>query len=111
MNEETLEAVVERMDRLERGLRRWRILESTAWTILTVGVILNLFLVFRAVSLIEEPEEEPDEAAQVEEEVRAKSFVLVDEDGRPRAALGFRADGTPALAFSDREGKLLWKAP
>ncbi len=43
--------------------------------------------------------------------MRARAFVLVDDEGRPRAALAMRPDGTPALAFSTDDGRIIWKAP
>lgn len=41
---------------------------------------------------------------QAQEEVRAKSFVLVDEARAPRAALTIQADGSPCLSLSDAAG-------
>jgi hypothetical protein len=38
-------------------------------------------------------------------EVRAKGFLLVDKDGKPRANLGLLADGSPALTFYDKDRK------
>jgi len=49
--------------------------------------------------------------AAVDEEVRAHAFVLVDDEGQPRAALAMRPDGTPALAFTGPDGNITWKAP
>jgi hypothetical protein len=108
----SLTALAHRMERLERGIRRWRLLGGIAWAGLALGVALNLALLARGPGAIT-PDEEPDsdEPQVAEEEVRARAFVLVDDEGRPRGAFGLRADGNPALAFSDAQGKIIWKAP
>jgi hypothetical protein len=106
-----LTALAHRLERLERGIRRWRLLGGIAWGGLALGVALNLALIARVPGTLG-PDDEPDTDESVaEEEIRARAFVLVDDEGRPRGALGLRADGTPALAFSDAQGKIIWKAP
>jgi len=112
MDGPTLDGLTRRLDHLERGLRRWRALGSLAWLLLASGTVINLVLLFGP-GQQEEPQQQADadEEDTVEDKVQARSFVLVDEDGKPRALLGLRADGTPALAFSDAEGKVIWKAP
>lgn len=108
--EPTLITLIHRLDRLEKSLGRSRVLGSAAWILLAAGLTANVLLA-------REPQEpnkaqvEADEADAVEDRVQARSFVLVDDDGNPRALLGLRADGTPALAFSDSQGKVIWKAP
>jgi hypothetical protein len=114
MTEPTLDTLTQRLDRLERGLRRWRVLASAAWLLLAVGIAINLAAVSRVP--VRPPESqgstsEAEEEPAAEEEVRAKSFVLVDDDDAPRAVLALRPDGAPALVFSDAAGKVLWKAP
>ena len=47
---------------------------------------------------------QPAEAQQVQEVVKAKSFVLVDEMGRTRASLLLR-DDEPALTLFNKNGK------
>lgn len=110
--EPTLITLIHRLDRLEKSLGRWRVLGSAAWILLAAGLAANVLLAREP----QEPnkaqvEAEADEADAVEDRVQARSFVLVDDDGKPRALLGLRADGTPALAFSDSQGKVIWKAP
>ena len=47
---------------------------------------------------------------QVLSEVRARSFVLVDDDGKTRALLD-NDKGGPRLGLSDENGKEIWSAP
>ena len=105
--EPTLITLIHRLDRLEKSLGRWRVLGSAAWILLAAGLTANFLLALEPL----EPNEAQVEADAVEDRVQARSFVLVDDDGKPRALLGLRADGTPALAFSDSQGKVIWKAP
>lgn len=112
MTEITLDSLAARLDRLERSLRRWRAVGCVAWALLVGGVALSLLLLVGISRELHAPPEgaaQEDEAA--EEQVVAKRFVLVDEDGSPRAALAIRADGSPGLAFSDKDGRIIWKAP
>ena len=44
-------------------------------------------------------------SSQVQEEIRAKRFVLVDEAGATRAVLGFNDRGNPGLVLRDAAGK------
>lgn len=112
MTDPVVEALTRRLDRVERGLRRWRVLGVIAWSALAAAVALTLLIELRAPGAPDAADEDQGESAPVvEDEVRARAFVLVDEDGLPRAALAMRPDGTPALAFSTPDGQLLWKAP
>ena len=112
MIETDVEALTRRLDRLERRLRRWRIVGGVAWTALAASVALIYVLVFREIPDGDSADDSDSDAeAVVEDEVRAKAFVLVDEDGQPRAALAMRPDGTPALAFTNEDGQITWKAP
>jgi hypothetical protein len=108
-----LDALIRRLDRIERGLRWWRVLAVIAWSALASGVGLSLvFILSLSPGAPVADQEESDQSQDVvEDEVRARAFVLVDEDGRPRAALAMRPDGSAALAFSTPEGELVWKAP
>jgi hypothetical protein len=111
MSSPEMETLMRRLDRLERGLRRWRILGGVAWTALAVSIAFMYVLAFHPVEPDSETDEGPSPEASVEDEVRARAFVLVDDEGQPRAALAMRPDGTPALAFTDAEGRITWKAP
>ena len=109
---DSLPALAHRLERLERGIRRWRVLGGIAWAGLALGVALNLALLVRVPGALgTDDEPDTDESQVAEDEVRARAFVLVDDEGRPRGAFGLRADGNPALAFSDAQGKIIWKAP
>ena len=111
MGHAEVEILMRRLDRLERGLLRWRILGGVAWTALAASVALMYVLAFHPVETDSETSDAPGPEASVEDEVRAHAFVLVDEDGEPRAALAMRPDGTPALAFTGPDGRITWKAP
>jgi len=107
-----VEALRLRLDRIERGLRRWRIFGTVAWGGLAASVALVFLLAFRGPMEEDSAQDDSSDAETVvEEEVKARAFVLVDDEGRPRAALAMRPDGTPALAFSSEEGRITWKAP
>jgi hypothetical protein len=111
MSDPTVEGLTERLDRLERGLRWWRIVGVIGWAAMAASVAFGYVLVFRPAGEPGGEEAQPDAQEFVEDEVKARAFVLVDEEGRPRAALGMRPDGTPALAFSTEDGHIVWKAP
>ncbi len=112
MSDLDVESLTRRLDRLERGLRRWRILGGIAWAALAASVALIYVMAFHTPADTEaDAEGAPSADNVVEEEVRARAFVLVDEDGAPRAALAMRPDGTPALAFTGQDGRITWKAP
>jgi len=112
MTDPAVEALTQRLDRMERRLRRWRVLGAIAWAVLAASVAFIILVVFRVPAATEtEEDSEPDAEDVVEDEVRARAFVLVDDEGRARAALAMRPDGTPALAFSTDDGRIIWKAP
>ena len=110
MSDHDVNALTERLDRLERGLRRWRVIGSVAWTALAASVALMYVLAFHPIVDMEGGDESA-QSANVEDEVRARAFILVDDEGSPRAALAIRPDGTPALAFTAEDGRITWKAP
>ena len=112
MSDDDVDALTQRLDRLERGLRRWRVFGSIAWTALAASVALIYVLAFHPIGDTESTADDPPSAnAIVEDEVRARAFILVDDEGAPRAALAIRPDGTPALAFTSEDGRITWKAP
>jgi hypothetical protein len=111
MSDLDVETLTRRLDRLERGLRRWRIVGGIAWAALAASVAFFYVIAFHTPADTETEAEGTPSADNVEEEVRARAFVLVDEDGAPRAALAMRPDGTPALAFTGQDGRITWKAP
>jgi hypothetical protein len=113
MDDQTVAALTQRLEALERRIRHWRRISGIAWIALAAALALNLLVLAPGLFSSGTPTADPDMADTdtTEEEVRARAFVLVDDDGHPRALLGLRSDGTPALAFSDRDGKIVWKAP
>ncbi len=113
MTDSDVDVLTRRLDRLERGLRRWRIFGSIAWAALAAAVALILLVLFRAPDEMEVAQDSSPDSSEndVEDEVKARAFVLVDDEGRPRAALAIRPDGSPALAFTSEDGRITWKAP
>jgi hypothetical protein len=111
MSNSEVEILMRRLDRLERGLRRWRILGGVAWTALAASIALMYVLTFHPLDSDSETHGAAGPEAAVDNEVRAHAFVLVDDEGQPRAALAMRPDGTPALAFTGPDGRITWRAP
>ena len=46
------------------------------------------------------------QAPAFQQEVRARKFVLVDENGATRGAFGFETDGTVQIEVTDQKGQL-----
>lgn len=86
MDDPTVDSLSQRLDRLEREIRWWRRLGTVVVSTLVLAFLLGAT------------------GQKVADEVRAKLFVLVDVDGKDRAALVVTADG-PVLALYDRDGK------
>lgn len=74
MNELTLHTMALRLERVERQLRRWRVLGTLSISAFGLGVLLGVA------------------SPQVAEEVRAKRFVLVDMENEERAWLAVSKD-------------------
>lgn len=74
--------------RLERLCRKWRV---AAW-----GLILGLGVAACGGAA----------AGRIAQTVQAQEFVLCDAEGRMRAALAIRPDGTPGLGFFDQGGQV-----
>jgi len=87
MNQAPLGTLVQRLDRLERHLRRWRVLGIVAM------IALGLVFLLGATS------------PKAADEIRAKRFVLVDEDGRVRAMLHLAASRFAGLQLYDQSGR------
>ena len=111
MSDSAVEALAQRLDRMERGLRRWRVVGVIGWAILAASLGFIADVMFWLPPAADDETDASEREAVVEDEVRARAFVLVDEEDRPRAALAMRPDGTPALAFSTSDGRIVWKAP
>lgn len=111
MSDGEVEALTRRLDRVERGLWRWRVFGGIAWIALAACVAVLFAVLFRAPEELESAQDDPEAETAIEDEVKARAFVLVDDEGRPRAALAMRPDGTPALAFTAEDGHITWRAP
>ncbi len=81
-----VEAIAGRLDRLERSNRRWKLLATMALTLLGVGVFMG------AKGTARPP---------VVDELRARAFLLVDEQGTTLARLGWLPHGVLGLGFYD----------
>jgi hypothetical protein len=89
MTEPTSDAVLQRLARLERTVRRWQVVGGVAVALLALAALMG------AVG-------RPD--VEGTEEIRAKAFVLVDRDGRPRMDLRVARNDSTHLVLLDREG-------
>ena len=89
MKEQDITSLRKRVDSLAREARYWRIIASAAFTglVLIVGVGASIVRV-----------------GQVTDEVRARRFVLMDAEMRPRAVLGLMPDAAATLILTDAEG-------
>jgi hypothetical protein len=87
MNEPTMEALVERLNRLERENQRWRWLVTVTLAVMALGVVLV-----------------QTTSAKVGKVLEAERFVLRDADGTSRAELGVM-DGASILLLNDKDGK------
>jgi hypothetical protein len=90
MTESTHEAVLHRLAHVERAMRRWQVGGGLALALL-VSVVLTGAVVRTAV-------EAPDE-------MRARAFVLVDREGKPRMDLRVARNDSTHLVLLDREGQ------
>lgn len=87
MNEPTLDALTQRLDRLERENRYLKISGIAAAVILAAGALLGAA------------------ASSVPQELRAKKFVLTDDTGARRAVLETLENGASRLALYKKGGK------
>jgi hypothetical protein len=89
MSDTSCDPMSERLTRLERAYRRWQVIGG-------IGVLLFVALGLMGV------------AGQIDiqemDEVRARAFVLVDRDGKPRMDLRVARNDSTHLVLLDREG-------
>lgn len=85
MNEPTMEILACRLDRLERESRQWRVVGVGAMTILGLALLMGAA----------KPQ------VNVQDEVRARRFTLVDKKDKIRGFLGFSAIESPVLFLFD----------
>ncbi len=84
MSEPTLDTLTQRLDRLERQARWWRVAGSSTACALVLLMLLG--------------------AAQSPKEIQAKRFTLIDRSGAPAAWLGLDNTGKPFLSLRDDSG-------
>jgi hypothetical protein len=90
MTESTHEAVLHRLGHVERAMRRWQVGGGLALALLVSVVLMGA--VWR--TQVEAPDE-----------VRARAFVLVDREGKPRMDLRVARNDSTHLVLFDREGQ------
>jgi hypothetical protein len=90
MEAPTTDAVIRRVERLERANRRWK------YGVAVAAAGLGLVVLLGAV---------PSKKPKVPGEVRARQFVLVDETDKARAELAAVSENQPQLILSDAAGK------
>ena len=89
MNEAQMDDVTQRLDRLERENRRWRLLGISAVTVLGLVVVMGAT---------------ESKGVKGEEEIRARRIVVVDRDGKQRVVLD--ASGKESIIeLRDENGK------
>jgi hypothetical protein len=81
-----VEAIAGRLMRLERSNRRWKLVATMALAVLGVGMLVGAKRTTRP---------------PVADELRAKAFLLVDDQGTPLARLGRLPHGVLGLGFYD----------
>jgi hypothetical protein len=89
MDDASQTTVIERLTRLERACRWWRVVGSLAVALFAVVGLMG--------ALGRQDMEGP-------QEVRARAFVLVDREGRPRMDLRVAPNDSTHLVLMDREG-------
>jgi hypothetical protein len=88
MNAPTQDPVLQRLARLERAAHWWKLVGGAS------VVILGLVIWLGASS------------AKVSDEIQARQFVLLDNEGKARARLGMHPEqGGPYLGLYDKDGK------
>ena len=85
----------------DMGKRNWLLIACCLVAAFVGGAVSNWAL---SPQLATAAEKKGVEVAPVQQEVRARSFVLVDDNGKDRAALAMTEDG-PRLFLSDENGE------
>jgi hypothetical protein len=81
-----IDALTQRVERLERVSHRWQMIASAAVVVLGVVLLLGT----------------TNHHMPVGQEIQARAFVLVDQQGKPLARLGLLPHGALGLGFYDR---------
>ena len=85
------DAVLQRLTRLERAVRRWRLVGFGVLAVLGLTILV-------AASVRQDP--------KTADEVLARHFILVGRTPSPRASLTLGKDGGPGLLLFDQQGKV-----
>ena len=89
-HEVQIDAIVRRLEQLERASRRWKAVATLA--VATLGMVLLIGA-------------GKNGETSVPSEIQARAFVLVDRDGTPLARLGLLPHGAWGLGFYDQGKK------
>src|SRR5256712_7016511 len=101
MKGDALACLAERLDRLERAHRRWKLASSA-----TVLMLLSAIGLGAAAPRSPQPIPEAIPMGSVVDEVRAKRVVLMEDTGKVRAVLGAATRGAVSLELLDNDGKI-----
>ncbi len=101
MSDEVPYRLIERLDRLDRTNRRWKLVSGATAAALSV-VVLGAAAAPRLPSL----DQRVQPVGAVVDEVRAKRFLLVDDSGKLRAVLGAATAGAVSLGLLDNDDKI-----
>ena len=85
------EAMQDRLSRLERAVRRWRLVGAGVLAVLGVTILVGAAV-------------RPDPTTA--DEVLARHFILVGRTPSPRASLTLGKDGGPGLLLFDPQGQI-----
>ena len=100
MTDESVGPLSERLKKLERAYRRWKIVGA-------MTVVLALTVIAGAAAPRSSPSSPvPTPIPRTAGELHAKRFVLVDDAGKVRAVLGAATGADVSLGLFDNEGKL-----
>jgi hypothetical protein len=89
MNDDAMDTVMQRLARLERAQRWWKLMGSMALTVLGLAILLGAA---------------KRQESNIAEEIWARKFVIADRNGQPRGFLTEDGEGG-ALQLTDESGK------
>ncbi len=97
--------IEERLEKLEKELARVNRRNHTLLAVIIFGVVLLAAILLESRTTPEIGTTRTSESiSEVEDVVRARSFVVIDENGKPRIILAMTENG-PKLAFFDENQK------
>jgi hypothetical protein len=89
MHDTSRDTMIERLTRLERACRWWQVIGGTAVVLFTIVGLMGAM---------------GRQEVDAMDEVRARAFVLVDREGKPRMDLRVARNDNTHLVLLDREG-------